>query len=195
MLRKRCEISSMEEMEKILKRATVGRLATIGEDGYPYITPVNYVWYDDSIYFHCAHTGEKLDNIRRNNKVCFEVDIPLSYLGLEYDRKRPTCHVHQFYHCIIIRGRAELVENSLEKVASLNALVASHEGNEEFEKVKEDTKGVRLCTVVAVRVDSISGKSDLAQKMSKEEKARVSKYLRERDLPGDSEAARLIGDM
>ena len=195
MLRKRCEISSMEEMEKILKRATVGRLATIGKDGFPYITPVNYVWYDGSIYFHCAHVGEKLDNIRRDNKVCFEVDIPLSYLGLEFDRNRPTCHVHQFYHCIIIRGRAEIVEDPQEKVASLNALVASHEGNDEFEKVKKDTKGVRLCTVIAVRVDSISGKSDLAQKMSKEEKARVSKYLRERDLPGDSEAARLIGDM
>ena len=194
MLRKRCEINSMEEIETILKRATVGRLATIGKDGYPYIIPVNYVWYDGSIYFHCAHVGEKIDNIRRDSKVCFEVDIPLSYLGLEYDRNRPTCHVHQFYHCIIIRGRAEFVEDPQEKVASLNALVASHEGNEEFEKVKEDTKGVRLCTVIAVRVDSISGKSDLAQKMSKEEKARVSEYLRERDLPGDSEAARLIGD-
>ncbi len=194
MRRKRCEISSRVEMEEILRRARIGRLATIGVDGYPYITPVNYVWWNNSIYFHCAHEGEKIDNIRRDSKVCFEVDIPLSYLGLDYDRNRPSCHLHQFYHSIIIRGRAEFIEDSAEKVASLNALVASHEENDDFEKVSKGTKGVRLCTVIAVRVGSMSGKSDLAQKMTPEEKARVSRYLRERDLPGDREAARLIGE-
>lgn len=194
MRRKRCEISSRVEMEEILRRARIGRLATIGVDGYPYITPVNFVWWNNSIYFHCAHEGEKIDNIRRDSKVCFEVDIPLSYLGLDYDRSRPSCHLHQFYHSIIIRGRAEIVEDSEEKVGSLNALIASHEENDDFEKVSEGTKGVRLCTVIAVRVGSMSGKSDLAQKMTPEEKARVSRYLRERDLPGDREAARLIGE-
>lgn len=194
MRRKQCEIKEMADMEKILCQATVGRLATLGKDGYPYVTPVNYVWWNGSVYFHCAHEGEKLDNIRRDNRVCFEIDIPLAYLGLEYDPDRPTCHVHQFYHCIIIRGRAEIVENIEEKVESLNALVAAHEKGESFEKVDASTKGVGLCTVVAVRAESISGKSDLAQKMSKDAKKKVARYLHRRNLPGDEEAARLIGE-
>lgn len=193
MRRKQCEIKDNKEIDRILRKATVGRIATHGADGYPYITPVNYVWLNDSIYFHCAHKGEKIDNIRRDSKVCFEVDIPLSYFGLDYDPSRPTCHVHQFYHCVVIRGIAEIVEDSGEKVNALNALVESHEKNADFEKVTAETKGVELCTVVAVRANSISGKSDLAQKMSSEDRKKVSEYLAARDLPGDKEAALLIG--
>ena len=119
-------------------------------------------------------------------------DIPLSYLGLEYDRKRPTCHVHQFYHCVIIRGRAEVVDDLKEKAAALNALVEVHEDTEEFVKVTEETKGVGLCSVFAVRVEKISGKSDLAQKMDVGERQKVADYLQQRGLPGDAEAAMLM---
>lgn len=192
MRRKRCKIESRAEIEKILERARIGRLATIGADGFPYITPVNYVWYNGHIYFHSAHVGEKIENIRKDARVCFEVDIPLAYLGLEYDPSRPTCHVHQFYHCVIVRGRAELVTEVEEKVAALNALVEAHEESDDFTKVMADTKGVGLCTVIAVRVETISGKSDLAQKMDAKEKDKVADYLSRRDLPGDREAACLI---
>ena len=185
MRRKRCKIESRAEVEKILERTRIGRLATIGTDGFPYITPVNYVWYNGHIYFHSAHEGEKIDNIRRDARVCFEVDIPLAYLGLEYDPNRPTCHVHQFYHCVIVRGRAEFVTDIEEKVAALNALVAAHEESDDFTKVLADTKGVGLCTVIAVRVERISGKSDLAQKMDAEEKNKVADYLSRRALPSD----------
>jgi uncharacterized protein len=193
MRRKQCQIQSREEMEKILVRSRIGRLATLGSDGFPYITPLNYVWYNGAVYFHCAHQGEKIDNIKRDARVCFEVDIPLAYLGLEYDRNRPACRVHQFYHCVIIRGRAEFVEDLREKTEALNALVRVHEEGGSFDEIHAATKEVGLCTVIAVRVEHISAKSDLAQKMSPEEKIKVARYLAERDHPGDAEAAGLIG--
>lgn len=189
MRRKICEIRERDGMEEILRRATIGRLATSGADGYPYITPVNYVWWNGSVFFHCAHEGEKVDNIRRDPRVCFEVDIPLSYFGLDYDPTRPTCHVHQFYHCVIIRGRAEIVEDCEEKVGSLNALMEAHEGHDNFVKVDAHTKGVGLCSVVAVRVESMTGKRDLAQKMASEERLKVAEFFRKRGLPGDNETA------
>ncbi len=194
MRRKQCEITDKEEIKQILERVRVGRLATLGADGYPYITPVNYVFHRDSIYFHCAHMGEKIDNIKRCDKVCFEVDIPLSYLGADYDRSRPSCQVHQFYHCVIIRGRAIFVEDLEEKTNSLNALVRVHEEGGAFTAITAETKEVGLCTVIAVRIDSISAKSDLAQKKDSSEKTRIAKYLHTRNLPGDREAARYIGE-
>ncbi len=192
MRRKQCEIKDRTVIDTILKRATIGRMATIGNDGFPYITPVNYVYWNGSIYFHCAHKGEKIDNIKRDDRVCFEVDIPLAYLGMDYDQKRPTCNVHQFYHCVIIKGRAEKVEEIDEKVGALNALMDSHENESDFEPVTSKTKPVHLCSVIAIRVESISGKSDLAQSKKQEEKQRVAHYLRERNLPGDREAATLM---
>jgi hypothetical protein len=194
MRRKQCEITDPEKIREILTRCTVGRLATCGRDGYPYITPVNYVYHNDSIYFHCAHQGEKIDNIRASNRVCFEVDIPLAYLDLPFDPARPPCQVHQFYHCVIIRGRAMIIEDLAEKVAALNALMAAHERRPDFNLITNDTPAVSLCTVVAVRVETMSCKSDLAQKKSEDERQRIGDYLRDRNFPGDAEAARLLAE-
>ncbi len=58
MRRKHCEITERAVIDRILERATIGRLATVGADGYPYITPVNYVYLDGAIYFPCARVGD-----------------------------------------------------------------------------------------------------------------------------------------
>ena len=194
MRRKQCEVTDQEKIREILTRCTVGRLATSGRDGYPYITPVNYVYHNDFIYFHCAHKGEKIDNILADNRVCFEVDIPLAYLDLAFDPTRPPCQVHQFYHCVIIRGRAEIIEDLVEKVAALNALMAAYEQQPDFSAITSDTPAVALCTVVAVRVETLSCKSDLAQKKSDDERQRIGDYLRDRNLSGDDEAGRLLAE-
>ncbi|MCX5873915.1 MAG: pyridoxamine 5'-phosphate oxidase family protein [Deltaproteobacteria bacterium] len=46
MRRKHCEITDPLDIERILSSTTVGRLATNGGDGYPYITPVNFVYHE-----------------------------------------------------------------------------------------------------------------------------------------------------
>lgn len=46
MRRKHCEIKDLQDIERILSSTTVGRLATHGADGYPYITPVNFVYHE-----------------------------------------------------------------------------------------------------------------------------------------------------
>ena len=194
MKRKQCEIKDRAVIDTILERCTIGRMATIGADGYPYITPVNYVYFEGSVYFHCAKTGEKIDNLKRVPRVCFEVDIPLAYLDLDYYGEIPeACAVHQFYHCVVIRGRAEIISDPDEKLRALDALVRSHERpGRKFKPITPEMKPVSICEVVAVRIDSISGKSDLAQKKDPEEKARLSEFLKKRGLPGDEEAADLI---
>jgi nitroimidazol reductase NimA-like FMN-containing flavoprotein (pyridoxamine 5'-phosphate oxidase superfamily) len=193
MRRKFNEITSKKEIETILLGARIGRLATLGQDGYPYITPVNYVYLRGSIYFHCALQGEKLDNLRRDAKVCFAVDRPLAYLDTGYDKVLPVCDVGQYYQSVVIRGLAEVIDNTTEKVDALNALMASHENDPEFAAINATTPAVALCAVVAVRVESISGKANLAQKKSAADKEKIRAYLLQRGLPGDKEAADLIG--
>ncbi len=189
-----CEITEKEEIEAILLRCRVGRFATIGSDGYPYVVPVNYVYWQGSIYFHCSRQGMKTDNLVNDNRVCFEVDIPLAYLASDfYSDGKPPCMVHQFYHSVIIKGRAELIEEADEKVGALNALVASHEPGVDLAPITPDTPAVDICAVVAVRVEEMSGKRDLAQKRNNEDKVRLAQYLTKRGLEGDLEAAELIG--
>jgi nitroimidazol reductase NimA-like FMN-containing flavoprotein (pyridoxamine 5'-phosphate oxidase superfamily) len=192
MRRKQEEISDRKEIEKLLSECRIGRLATLGLDGFPYITPLNYVYWKGAVYFHCARSGEKLDNINNDSRVCFEVDIPLAYLDAGFDSGACPCAVTQFYKSVIIRGRAERVEEMEEKVGALNALMASHEEVDAFQAITEDTAAVKLCTVIAVRIDSLSAKANVARKKTEREKEKICSYLEKRNLPGDGTTVREI---
>jgi uncharacterized protein len=180
MRRKQCEITDRQEIYRVLTGCTVGRLATIDADGYPYITPVNFVWWQDAIYFHSALAGEKIDNMRRQPKVCFEVDVPLSYLGLGSTPQSDPCRLHQLYHCVIIRGQATLLADAEEKAGVLNALVRAHEPTAVFPPLTAKTPALSACAVVKIYPEHISAKSDLLQREDAKRVAGISAYLLER---------------
>jgi uncharacterized protein len=62
---------SLETATRLLDQGEYGFLATVGKDGQAYGVPLNYVLKNNSLYFHCAPEGHKMDNIRANNKVSF----------------------------------------------------------------------------------------------------------------------------
>ena len=193
MRRKHSEVTDPKEIQRILSSANIGRLATNGPDGFPYIVPVNFVSLKGNIYFHCAPKGEKLDNLVRDPRVCFEVDVPLSYIDIGLDPDRPICNLHQFYHCVVIRGSASVVKDSTLKVDALNALIAKHENTDDFKKVTKDMAGCKACEVIEIKPDSISAKSDLIQNKSEEDRRVVAEYLFKRNQPGDRETVAAMG--
>ena len=193
MRRKHCEITDPQDIQRILSSTTIGRLATNGADGYPYITPVNFVCHEGNIYFHCASKGEKLDNLQRDPKVCFEIDIPLAYIDAGFDLHKRICHLHQYYHSVIIRGKASVVPEGPLKVTALNALVTKHERGTGHELVNEEMPGYSSCEVIEIGPVSMSAKSDLGQKKSPDERLAIAKYLKNRNWPGDLEAVKAMG--
>ena len=193
MRRAQSEITDIHKIVEVLASATIGRMASIGADGYPYVTPVNFVYLDGCIYFHSAPVGEKLENIAREPRVCFEVDVPLAYLDANFEPDRRGCKVHQFYHCVVIRGEASVVPDGSLKTAALNALVTKHERGVQLEPVTEDLPAYRACRVVQIRPKSISAKSDLAQNRSAEERLARARYLKLRNAPTDMETVRAMG--
>jgi nitroimidazol reductase NimA-like FMN-containing flavoprotein (pyridoxamine 5'-phosphate oxidase superfamily) len=187
MRRKQCEVTDPERITKILSMATIGRLATIDAGNYPYITPVNFVYYQGNVYYHCATRGEKLDNISRNPKVCFQVDIPLAYLDADFTQNKSPCNLHQFYHCVIIRGTARVVTDRQLKTDALNALVEKHEQGRFPKKVHEDMADYKACEVIEIHPERLSAKSDLAQGKPESVKAEITAYLGKRGWLGDLE--------
>ena len=73
-------IKSRNKIIEFLNKEHTGRISSIDENGYPQIIPMNFVFINDSIYMHSHTKGEKLDNIKRNLKVGFEVDRNLEFL-------------------------------------------------------------------------------------------------------------------
>lgn len=62
-----------EETEGLLQKHSHGRLG-ICIEGEPYVVPVAYKYNEGAIYFHSPKRGRKLDAMKRNNRVCFEID-------------------------------------------------------------------------------------------------------------------------
>lgn len=100
-------------VEDILLAGEEGVLATIGEDGYPYATPLNYVYHNGAVYFHSALSGHKLDNIAFSSRVSFCVYVETELLPSRFSIK---------FRSVVIFGRAEEVVGA-EKKEALLALV------------------------------------------------------------------------
>lgn len=60
-----------EECIRVLKNEPRGVLSVYGEDGYPYAFPMNYIYMNDKLYFHCAKTGHKIDAVSADSRVSF----------------------------------------------------------------------------------------------------------------------------
>jgi uncharacterized protein len=71
------EISGIQEIEEIIQKADVCRIA-LANDNIPYIVTMNFGYIRNpkkTLFFHCANSGKKLDMLHKNNYVCFEMDI------------------------------------------------------------------------------------------------------------------------
>ncbi len=192
MRRQKCEVTDSVEIERILGMARIGRLATIGSDGYPYITPVNFVYHNGNIYFHSAPTGEKLDNLQTNPNVCFEVDIPLAYLDYGFNPDGGVCRLHQLFQCVIIRGEAHVVQDDDLKADCLNALVSKHEQRVDHERVTPESTGFAKCVVVGIKPLSMTAKADLFQYKSADIRKKLVEYLSARGASGDDQTVELL---
>ncbi|RZB37859.1 MAG: uncharacterized protein SRB2_00961 [Desulfobacteraceae bacterium Eth-SRB2] len=72
--RKDKEITDNAEIESIICRSMVCRLA-MADKNRPYIVPLCFGYKDNTLYFHSAGQGKKLDMLKKNYSVCFEFDI------------------------------------------------------------------------------------------------------------------------
>ena len=65
-------ILAPDEIERLLQRHHVGRLACTANDR-PYVVPINYA-YDGGYVYACSALGRKIEMMREQPLVCFQVD-------------------------------------------------------------------------------------------------------------------------
>ncbi len=104
---------------QILREENIGRLAMCAGD-YPYVIPLCYVYVRQCIYFHCGPAGKKLEMIRENNRVCFQVDRISKILPSDY-----PCKYSIDSRSVIAFGRVTEVEDDAEKLEALEALTGA----------------------------------------------------------------------
>ena len=139
-----------EECIAILKEEKRATFAVNGEDGYPYALPVNY-WYDESdntINFHCAKAGHKLDAILADDRVCFTVW-----------QEGPQEPGEWWYHMksVIVFGRAEVLEDSNQKYRKAYNFGAKYFPTKE-ELDAEMAHSYKRANIVCIHIDHMTGK-------------------------------------
>jgi len=149
MRRKQKEITDKGIIENILSKSEVCRIAIMDGDK-PYIVPLNYGYYNNAIYIHSAPLGKKIDLLKINNKICFEIE----YLAEIIKRELP-CDWGTKYRSVIGYGTVEIITDFEEKKKGLDIIMA-HYGKPDNNVYKE--KEVNFIVILKINIEEITGK-------------------------------------
>lgn len=142
-----------EQIDSLLKNSPVGTLATINETGVPYATPLHYHYDNDRIYFHGLPKGQKIDNIKRNPHVCFNV---YRMEGLLPDSSGTPCDTNTKYQSVTAQGTAEVVCDIDRKRTILDAIVDKY--TPQYSGTRLPDNMVKGTVVVAMEITELTGK-------------------------------------
>ena len=148
MRRKRQQLSE-EEIVAILKKATAGTLALLGDNDYPYAVPLSYVYHEGRIYFHSALAGHKVDAIRKCDKASFCV--------IEQDDVQPEKYT-TFFRSVIAFGRIHIIEDEHEKLETARMLGNRYNPNHDEALQKEIEGGLSRMLMIRFDIEHLTGK-------------------------------------
>jgi len=178
---KKYEIQSKQKMIDFLNSQPAGRVASIDKDGYPQVIPMNFVYFDNAIYMHSHPFGEKLDNIRRNPRVGFEVDQHVCFLPSYYFHPTDASQADTLYISVVIKGRAEIVEDGEEKARALNALMEKYQKEGRYEALDAQMPVVEEVAIIKVVPEEMRGKYKIGQHWARPYRIKMAKSIIERE--------------
>jgi hypothetical protein len=137
------------ESLSILTSGEYGILSLVTTDNGGYGIPLNYVLWNNSIYFHCALEGSKLNFIKAGNKVSFCVVGKTELMPSKFGTK---------YESVIISGKAEEI-NDAEKKDALLQIVKKYSPDYIQEGIQYIEKFIDKTKIIKIPVEQMTGKS------------------------------------
>lgn len=119
------EITDKTIIEEILSQSKICRIAMVDE-GQAYLLPFNYGYKNNCIYIHSANSGKKLDVLRANPQVCFEMEQQA-----ELVKSEKACNWATIYRSVVGYGKVEILTDFTEKQRALEIIMA-HNGAPEL---------------------------------------------------------------
>ena len=138
-----------EEAVAILMSGETGVLALLGDDGYPYALPINYVYADGNIYMHSAKTGHKIDAIKAYEKASFCVIDRADVVPQDYATD---------FRSVIAFGKVRLLEDEGEKLRTLRKLGDRFNPGHDDALEAEIAKEFARVAMIELSIEHLSGK-------------------------------------
>ena len=201
-LTKKLEIQSKKKIIEFLHNQPVGRIASIDINGYPQVIPMNFVFVQaddphinsqsiiksDAVYMHSHPFGEKLDNIKRNEKVGFEVDQHICFLPSYYFHPTDASQADTLYISVVIKGNASIVEDNKEKASALNALMKKYQKEGRYQTLHPYMSSVNEVTVIKIVPKEMHGKYKIGQHWASAYRLKIARNIIEREGKGQAKA-------
>ena len=120
MRRKEKEIADKSIIEEILLESEICRIAML-DGSEPYLVPVNYGYSNNIIYIHSAMEGRKIEILKVNKRVCFEIEY-----HAEIVRKDEPCKWSAKYRSVIGYGNVEIVTDMQDKKSGMDIIMKKY---------------------------------------------------------------------
>jgi len=180
------DIKDKTLITKILNSAEYGVLALY--DQKPYAVPINFVYFNNSVYFHGSPKGKKMRMIKENNNVSFNiVTDPIIIPSYFSSKDNLACPASTFFKSIIIDGTAEIItnRNEIAKIFSVMMENLQPEGKYKSLESSEYNKQFSAVTVVKINIESLSVKFKFGQNLNNERFNMVVEHLEKRGGEND----------
>jgi len=148
MRRKEKEIVQESDIEAIIRNARICRLG-LSDGEQPYIVPLCFGYHSRTLYFHGALEGRKLDIIRKNQRVCFEIDVQAEILEAE-----EACEWGMKYQSVIGFGRAAILQDPHDKRRAIEIIMSQYSDRQ----FRLPDTAIQRTAVIKVEIESMTGK-------------------------------------
>ena len=151
-LRRKKQLLSEQETLRVLEEGKTGIVGVLGDDGYSYTVPINYVLLEDKIYFHSAKKGHKVDAIAKEPKVSMTVVEKDDVVSREFTT---------YFRSIQLFGKAYVVEDEAERNVAFRALCEKFSGADldRYEEIM--SKEAAAAAIVRIDIEHITGKESM----------------------------------
>ena len=143
------EIKDKKVLEEIVSGAQICRVAMTDGDR-PYLIPFNYGYRDGCIYIHSSPEGRKIDLLRQNNLVCFEIEDTVRIIESE-----KACGWTTLYRSVVGYGTVEIVTGDPGKQQGLEIIMAQHGAPD---LVVFEPKHMQRMVILKITISSMTGK-------------------------------------
>ena len=187
------QIKSYDKVKEFLNEEHVGRVASIDENGFPQIIPMNFVFLNDAVYMHSHVKGEKLNNIARNNKVGFEADRELEFLPSYFDDPHDASLADTLYISVVIKGVASFVSDREEKTLALNGLMEKYQPEGQYDPIQSEMRVLDAVSVFKVTPQTLHGKYKIGQHMSSDDRLNLAEKILKKNSPSALATLKIMG--
>ncbi len=148
MRRKDREILDRKEIDSLIRSEKVMHLA-LSDNNIPFVVPLFYVFDENALFFHSAKNGSKIEILKRNNIVCFEI-----FSGYGIIESEIACDFEAKHHTVIGTGTASFIEGDSEKKMRLDMIVARFTQR----KFEYPVHQFNATAIVQIDISSVKGK-------------------------------------